>query len=177
MITPERVRELLKDATAGPWRWFGNTEVHTIYLATVNRGRIFIMTFFRWGGEGTPAFRVTDSEGKNSRMVDAADLARYEVAPDATSKDDPRLYRHDFQGLRHPDAELIAAAPEIAEAYLEMAAKVERVAALADKWEHGALRWADPLPVPPEVGLIREALAGPPAADAVEPAAVDVEPL
>lgn len=35
---------------------------------------------------------------------------------------------------------------------------IDRVAALADKWERGALRWADPLPVPPEVGLIREAL-------------------
>jgi hypothetical protein len=60
-----------------------------------------------------------------------------------------------------PERELIAAVPEIAAAYLELAAKVERVAALADKWEHGALRWADPLPVPPEVGLIREALGVP----------------
>ena len=36
--------------------------------------------------------------------------------------------------------------------------KIAAGLALADKWEHGALRWADPLPVPPEVGLIREAL-------------------
>lgn len=30
---------------------------------------------------------------------------------------------------------------------------------LADRWEHGALRWTDPLPVPAEVHLIRRAVA------------------
>ncbi|MDV7244505.1 MULTISPECIES: hypothetical protein [Rhodococcus] len=37
-------------------------------------------------------------------------------------------------------------------------AKVARAHALADRWEHGALRWADPLPVPPAVGQLRDAL-------------------
>jgi anti-sigma factor RsiW len=41
------------------------------------------------------------------------------------------------------------------------AEQITAVRALADKWEHGALRWANPLPVPPEVALIREALDGP----------------
>lgn len=36
----------------------------------------------------------------------------------------------------------------------------QRVRDLADKWEHGALRWADPLPVPPELELILAALDG-----------------
>lgn len=39
-------------------------------------------------------------------------------------------------------------------------AKVDAGLALADRWEHGALRWQDPLAVPPHVGLVREALGG-----------------
>ena len=37
-------------------------------------------------------------------------------------------------------------------------AKVARAHALADRWEHGALRWEEPLEVPPEVGQLRDAL-------------------
>ncbi len=40
-------------------------------------------------------------------------------------------------------------------------AAVARVRELADKWEAGALRWEDPLPVPKEVFLLREALRQP----------------
>jgi len=162
-ITPARVRELLKGSTRGPWRWFGNVDVKDIYLGTPDRGRLFVMQFRRWGMQGAqPRFQARKGKDADYGMVAASegDMPIYEVSPQATERADPTVYRGDITGLRHPDAELMAAAPEIAEAYLELAAKVERVAALADKWEHGALRWADPLPVPPEVGLIREALAG-----------------
>ncbi|WP_188684628.1 hypothetical protein [Glutamicibacter ardleyensis] len=37
-------------------------------------------------------------------------------------------------------------------------AQIEDVRELADTWETGAMRWEDPLPVPREVSLIREAL-------------------
>jgi hypothetical protein len=37
-------------------------------------------------------------------------------------------------------------------------AALRAVLALADRWEHGALRWADPLPVPPYVALVRDAI-------------------
>lgn len=36
--------------------------------------------------------------------------------------------------------------------------RIEAALALADKHEHGALRWADPLPVPEWIPLIRAAL-------------------
>lgn len=42
--------------------------------------------------------------------VDARNLAVYEVAPNATSREDPGVYRADVAGIRHPDAEFIAAA-------------------------------------------------------------------
>lgn len=40
--------------------------------------------------------------------VNARDHVIYEVAPDATSRDDERVYRADITGIRHPDAEFIA---------------------------------------------------------------------
>lgn len=40
----------------------------------------------------------------------ARDLAIFEVAPNATNRDDPRVYRADVVGIRHPDAEFMAAA-------------------------------------------------------------------
>lgn len=43
-------------------------------------------------------------------LVKARDRVVYEVAPDATSRDDPRVYRADVVGIRHPDAEFMAAA-------------------------------------------------------------------
>jgi hypothetical protein len=44
-------------------------------------------------------------------MADPArDKVVYEVAPEATTRDDPKVYRADIVGIRHPDAEFIAAA-------------------------------------------------------------------
>jgi hypothetical protein len=45
--------------------------------------------------------------------VHARDLVVYEVAPNATHRDDPAVYRADVVGIRHPDAELIAEAPKL----------------------------------------------------------------
>ena len=42
-------------------------------------------------------------------MVNARDRVIYEVAPQATTRDDPRVYRADIVGIRHPDATFIAA--------------------------------------------------------------------
>ncbi len=63
--------------------------------------------------------------------VDARDLVVYEVAPDATTRDDPNVYRADITDIRHPDAELIAAArtavPELIE---RVEAAEKRIAAV-----------------------------------------------
>jgi hypothetical protein len=42
--------------------------------------------------------------------TDARKLAVFEVAPGVTDRADPRVYRADITGIRHPDAEFIAAA-------------------------------------------------------------------
>jgi hypothetical protein len=106
--------DLLKTKTRpGPWRWCGNTGSHSIYLATVHGGRIFVMNFERWGMRGaTPRFQV------KSRMVKAADLVRFEVGDrdivgvDAAKKS-RGVYRRDVSSIDHPDARLIEAAAEL----------------------------------------------------------------
>jgi len=134
LVTPDEARALVEGSTSGPWRWFGDTRGRQIYLATVDRGRQFVMSFHRWGMQGaTPAFRGEDYSG----MRDAADYARYEVAADATSADDPRLYRHDLQGLRHPDATLIEAAPRLAATVIAQGDELEDLRAF--KARHEAL--------------------------------------
>lgn len=40
--------------------------------------------------------------------ADARKLAVFEVAPGVTDRNDPRVYRADITGIRHPDAEFIA---------------------------------------------------------------------
>lgn len=40
--------------------------------------------------------------------TDVRKLVTFEVAPTATSRTDPRVYRADISGIRHPDAEFIA---------------------------------------------------------------------
>tara|TARA_R110002051_G_scaffold314950_3_gene392637 strand:+ start:5370 stop:6122 length:753 start_codon:yes stop_codon:yes gene_type:complete len=46
--------------------------------------------------------------GPDLMVERARDLAVYEVAPQATSRQDPKVYRADIVGIRHPDAEFIA---------------------------------------------------------------------
>ncbi len=95
---------LAKAATPGPWGWFGSTRTY-VYLATRHSGRRFVMAFKRKGLQSAePTFQV------RGEMIPASELAIYEVNPDATTKDDPSVYRHDIVGFRHPDAAYIAAA-------------------------------------------------------------------
>lgn len=83
--------------TPGPWAWFGNTKNHEIHLATERGGRVFVMQFARYGmASAQPRFQV------GRRMVNAHELVRYE-----------RDYRKDIAYIDHPDAHLIAAAPDL----------------------------------------------------------------
>lgn len=56
----------------------------------------------------------------------ARDHVQYEVAPEASDRDDARVYRADITDIRHPDAALIAHAPKDIAALL---AEVERLRA------------------------------------------------
>ncbi|QTJ65002.1 hypothetical protein HYG77_04900 [Rhodococcus sp. ZPP] len=75
--------------------------------------------------------------------------------------------RDDLRELGHDVADadyLVALRPHAVLALIaelrDATEAIARAHALADRWEHGALRWEDPLPVPPAVGQLRDALKG-----------------
>lgn len=110
--------------TPGPWRWFGGPS-HSFYLATIDRGRQYVMGFRRMGMQSAqPIFRGPRGQG----MLLASELCIFEVCREATSKDDPRVYRDDIIGFRNADAELLAIAPEMADEIARLRAQLAAIA-------------------------------------------------
>lgn len=103
-------REKLEGVTPGPWKWFGDTKLKNIYLATTHSGRIYVQDFVRWGMRGAqPRFQVAGI------MEDASELVEYEVD-----------YRKDIATINHPDARFIADART---AYEQALDEIERLQA------------------------------------------------
>lgn len=133
----EVIRDRMNRATPGPWGWFGNTSVHHVYLATQRWGRHIVMQFQRWGMQGAqPTFFERPAPGDVRKSIaaaathrTAADVAIYEVAPRATSKHDPDVYREDIVGLRNADAQFIAHSREDVE---WLVGEVDRLQSLLD---------------------------------------------
>jgi hypothetical protein len=105
----EQIRKRAAAATPGPWAWVGNTDVHDIYLGTIQRGRRVVMGFRRWGMQRAQPTFSSAPEGL-ALLVRASEIPVFEVAPAATERTDPKVYRADLRGLRNPDAVFIAAA-------------------------------------------------------------------
>ncbi|MBF0399943.1 MAG: hypothetical protein HQL90_04175 [Magnetococcales bacterium] len=110
--------------TPGPWAWFGDPSVRRpqYYLATVNGGRRIVMGFERAGFNGAqPTFNV------RGIITPAADLCLFAVGQDGVvgyrdARENKSVYRYDITCFDHPDARLIAAAPELLDAVLELVA-------------------------------------------------------
>ncbi|MBN9687156.1 MULTISPECIES: hypothetical protein [unclassified Corallococcus] len=93
----EAIRARHAAATEGPWKWFGyvsrpgrSANLNRLYLATVNRGRRFVMNFVRMGMRSAqPRFQPPPG----GLMVEASKLVTYEVD-----------YRDDVAGISAPDA-------------------------------------------------------------------------
>jgi hypothetical protein len=120
----ETIRARRNAASKGPWHWSGNTDVHTLRLSNwiPGHGRCTVMDFTRWGRQSARPRFIEDL-----MMIDADTRVVYEVAPDAKARSDRRVYRGDIIDIRHPDAQLIAHAPQDID---DLLAEVDRLTAL-----------------------------------------------
>lgn len=111
MTDRDQLRRLLADTASlpGRWHWAGNAKHHTVTLSTwvPGYGRVDVLSCRRAGMHGAE-FRFRDPDSMMLQPV--RELVQYEVCHAATSPDDPRVYRHDIDDVRHPDARLIVAA-------------------------------------------------------------------
>lgn len=84
--------------TPGDWGWFGNVQTRMVHLATKHSGRIFVLSFRRWGLQSaTPYFQ----DRKRCIIRPADQFAN----PD---------HNGDFFQIDHPDARLLEDAPKLA---------------------------------------------------------------
>lgn len=118
--------------TKGPWTWYGNSmsTAPRYYLATDYGGRITVMDLVRAGVQGAqPRFR------EDRVMVPAAEMVRYDVDPSVrgrtAAKAGSTVYREDFSDIDHPDARLIVAAPDMADALIAL------IAIRPSNWDDG----------------------------------------
>jgi len=106
-IDIDAIRERAAAATPGPWWWAGERTTQQISLdAYCPIGVCEVLSFRRWGMQNAkPVF----SDNANCILLpDTENRLIYQVCPEATSHEDPRVYRQTISGIRHPDAEFIA---------------------------------------------------------------------
>jgi hypothetical protein len=97
--------------TPGPWRWELNKRGKGITLCGGQRRfDNFVMSFSRWGmGGATPNFRVPLKDDDSCGIMEKAHTMGVIVKG--------REHHQDwFMDINHPDAKLIAAAPDLLEA-------------------------------------------------------------
>ena len=92
-MTTDELRAIAEAATPGPWAWFHGK--YDTYLATVNRGRIYVMGFARRGmQDAQPMFQVRENGGPGvMRTASEIGEAGLRTHPDARhiATFDPRL--------------------------------------------------------------------------------------
>lgn len=152
--TSAKVEEMIAISgyTPGPWAWFGNARMHSIYLATPDRGRQYVMSFKRWGMSGAePVFQPRQGKG----MVPASGLVTFEVGDRGivgvdAAKADGSVYRLDIRGIDCADARLIEAAPAMHAALIALNAENERLRARLEQLGDMDFSAATPTTEPPQ---------------------------
>lgn len=143
MIDLEAIRRRADSAIPGPWYWDGYVaNGGYINLCTAHSGIVTIMSCRRKGMQGAQ-FEFIDRDGDepwNKRSMvnrhtlfrSAEELAIFEVCPDATSVNDPRVYRTQVNGLRSANATFIAHARQDID---DLLALVDELQSRLDKQE------------------------------------------
>jgi len=101
-----RARRMLDAATPGPWEWHGydTPTGGGPVLCTSRWGKVYVMEFIRRGMQGAkPRFWRRHKDDVRRGWGGAPDNEPWEVIP----------HNGRVCGARNPDAELIAAAPEL----------------------------------------------------------------
>lgn len=105
----KEIEQRLNKATPGPWQWDVNIACKTAHLETTHSGMYFVLGFQRWGMQSAqPEFqKFKNYEGP---VEERGSLGTYPIKEFAV----PRMAHHpDFDmDINHPDAQLIAHAPE-----------------------------------------------------------------
>lgn len=118
--------------------WDGNTKFGDIVLATAHSGICTVMGAMRLGmQDAQPYFHdrepgtewIRGPYARNGLRKPAVECAIYEVCPEATSADDPCVYRRDITGFRSANATFIAHSRQDVDTLL---AEVDRLNALID---------------------------------------------
>lgn len=125
--------------TPGPWRWEFNAAHKTVDL--VGGKPMFdltVMDFARWGmGHAVPRFRDTSEDGMNlmDRLCDKPEW----IAPEQGREHHKKWH----QLVTHPDAILMAAAPDLLEACQELIAYCDKNPPMGDSlWSVQKIRAA-----------------------------------
>lgn len=128
----EAIRARAAAARPGPWFWKGYAKGTAPRVSLVSRGLggFYVMVPVRWGFQGAGLEFVRD-DMLTGLKEDG--MLRFEVCRDAVSASDPRLYRHQFDGINHPDAVFIAAARADVDALVEEVDRLRARVAAADR--------------------------------------------
>lgn len=118
----------MSEHTPGPWMWRGNLKQRQLWLCTPHSGTLIVMDFVRWGmGGAQPRFRQDGVMRPAEMFVEESD------------------HNNAFHAVDHPDARLIAQAPELLERCAYIAQRLETLIPDLDKpalatWVEGTLR-------------------------------------
>jgi hypothetical protein len=118
-LTDEQLAGLAKGITAGPWRWEINPKGRQIQLCGGKpEYDLTVMDFVRWGMNGAQP-RVLTKNGRGMELLEKAESFKA-VAPKREH------HASWFQLLKHPDLDLMAAAPQLLAEVLQSRRTLER---------------------------------------------------